>query len=80
MRTLLVTLAFAVATQAAGIDGKVKDGYADSNGVKIHYASVGSGPLIVMIHGFPGLLVYVARSDGGAFGPIPGGRDRPARI
>ncbi len=53
MRTLLVTLALAVATQAAGIDGKVKDGYADSNGVKIHYASVGSGPLIVMIHGFP---------------------------
>ncbi len=30
-------------------------GTADSNGVKIHYASYGksSGPLIVMIHGFP---------------------------
>jgi pimeloyl-ACP methyl ester carboxylesterase len=26
---------------------------ADSNGVKIHYAALGKGPLIVMIHGFP---------------------------
>ena len=40
-------------TQAAGIDARVKQGYADSNGVKIHYASLGSGPLVVMIHGFP---------------------------
>ena len=35
------------------IDDRVKHGYADSNGVKIHYASLGSGPLVVMIHGFP---------------------------
>ncbi|XOV85013.1 MAG: alpha/beta fold hydrolase [bacterium] len=28
-------------------------GFADNNGVKIHYASVGEGPLVVMIHGFP---------------------------
>ncbi len=38
---------------AADIDDRVKHGYADSNGVKIHYASLGSGPLVVMIHGFP---------------------------
>jgi epoxide hydrolase 4 len=25
----------------------------DSNGVKIHYAAIGKGPLVVMIHGFP---------------------------
>jgi pimeloyl-ACP methyl ester carboxylesterase len=31
----------------------VRDGYADSNGVRIHYATLGHGPLIVMIHGFP---------------------------
>ena len=30
-----------------------KDGYADSNGVKIHYVTTGTGPLVVMIHGFP---------------------------
>jgi len=35
------------------IESKVTNGYADSNGVKIHYASLGKGPLIVMIHGFP---------------------------
>ncbi len=34
-------------------DKKVEHGYADSNGVKIHYASIGKGPLILMIHGFP---------------------------
>jgi epoxide hydrolase 4 len=37
------------------IDKRVTNGYADSNGVKIHYAALGkkSKPLIVMIHGFP---------------------------
>ena len=34
-------------------ENRVKHGYADSNGVKIHYATIGSGPLVVMIHGFP---------------------------
>src|SRR3954453_19624063 len=38
---------------AADIEDRVTHGYADSNGVKIHYASLGSGPLVVMIHGFP---------------------------
>lgn len=32
---------------------RVSHHYADNNGVKIHYASVGSGPLVVMIHGWP---------------------------
>ena len=31
----------------------IKHGYADNNGVKIHFAEVGEGPLVVMIHGFP---------------------------
>ena len=31
----------------------VKEGFADSGGVKIHYATMGQGPLVVMIHGFP---------------------------
>jgi pimeloyl-ACP methyl ester carboxylesterase len=30
-----------------------KDGYANSNGIKIHYVTAGQGPLVVMIHGFP---------------------------
>ena len=34
---------------------RVEHGYADSNGVRIHYAALGSteNPLIVFIHGFP---------------------------
>ncbi len=37
------------------IEKRVEHGYADSNGVKIHYAALGDkkNPLIVMIHGFP---------------------------
>ena len=30
-----------------------EDGYADSDGVKIHYVTAGKGPLVVLIHGFP---------------------------
>ena len=41
-----------VLAQASVLE-RVKHGYADSNGVRIHYAEVGEGPLVVMIHGFP---------------------------
>ena len=38
----------------ADVFDRVTHGYATSEGgVKIHYASLGSGPLVVMIHGFP---------------------------
>ena len=30
-----------------------KDGFADSQGVKIHYVTAGQGPLVVLLHGFP---------------------------
>src|SRR6516225_9758798 len=30
-----------------------EEGYADSGGVKIHYVTLGKGPLVVLIHGFP---------------------------
>ena len=50
----LVCLCFAaVAASASDFESRIKHGYADSNGVKIHYATIGKGPLIVMIHGFP---------------------------
>lgn len=35
------------------LEARVEHGYADSDGVKIHYASLGEGPLVVMMHGFP---------------------------
>jgi pimeloyl-ACP methyl ester carboxylesterase len=30
-----------------------KEGFADSDGVKIHYVTAGKGPLVILIHGFP---------------------------
>jgi pimeloyl-ACP methyl ester carboxylesterase len=53
MRFLIASLMLASTMRASDIESKVTHGYADSNGVKIHYASLGQGPLIVMIHGFP---------------------------
>ena len=53
-KTLLFSLAaLSLAGCAAEETDHIKHGYADSNGVKIHYAESGSGPLVVMIHGFP---------------------------
>jgi pimeloyl-ACP methyl ester carboxylesterase len=54
MLMLLFCVAFCVGMlHAADIESRVTHGYADSNGVKIHYASLGKGPLVIMIHGFP---------------------------
>ena len=49
----MLPVIFSAVLAAADIESKMTHGYADSNGVKIHYASLGQGPLIVMIHGFP---------------------------
>lgn len=35
-----------------GLPG-ARHGYADSAGVRIHYVTMGKGPLVVLIHGFP---------------------------
>ena len=44
----LPTNASAQAARAA-----FQDNYADVNGVRLHYASVGSGPLVLFLHGYP---------------------------
>lgn len=41
------------ASAQADILDEVEHGYADNDGVKIHYATVGEGPLVIMVHGFP---------------------------
>ena len=54
--SLLMSLFFASVLAIpchADIWNEVEHGYADSNGVKIHYATIGNGPLVIMIHGFP---------------------------
>lgn len=48
-----IFLSAILAPAQADILDEVEHGYADNNGVKIHYATVGEGPLVVMIHGFP---------------------------
>jgi epoxide hydrolase 4 len=53
MRNIVSLLLLSAVAFAADIESRVKNGYADSNGVKIHYASLGKGPLMIMIHGFP---------------------------
>lgn len=40
-------------TASADLWDEVSHGHADSDGVAIHYATIGEGPLVVMIHGFP---------------------------
>jgi epoxide hydrolase 4 len=62
-KTLLAAAPFLWAMSATGqtpppnppdVFDRVKHGYVESEGgVKIHYATLGEGPLVVMIHGFP---------------------------
>lgn len=40
-------------SQFTSLFDQIEDKYVDNNGVKIHYVAMGSGPLLVMIHGFP---------------------------
>ena len=51
---LLLALPASAHARQADVFDRVTHGYAVSEGgVKIHYASLGQGPLVVMIHGFP---------------------------
>jgi pimeloyl-ACP methyl ester carboxylesterase len=43
----------AVFVGALRADDLGEEGFADSNGVKIHYVTAGKGPLVVLLHGFP---------------------------
>lgn len=61
MRKLLAFWAFLATASASAqpsspeVMSRVQHGYANSNGVKIHYAALGDAqkPLVIMIHGFP---------------------------
>lgn len=52
MKSLLLAL-LAVSASAATLMDQVEHHYAENQGVKLHYAAMGDGPLVVMIHGFP---------------------------
>jgi epoxide hydrolase 4 len=49
----LFTFSIASTLNAAEFADTVEHKFADNNGVSIHYAKAGSGPLAVFIHGFP---------------------------
>jgi pimeloyl-ACP methyl ester carboxylesterase len=52
--SLFLTTVLTAATAQGDLFDRVSHGYAPSaGGVKIHYATLGKGPLVVMIHGFP---------------------------
>ena len=49
----MTTFAGILTERADERDDLGEDGFADSGGVKIHYVTKGSGPLVVLIHGIP---------------------------
>ena len=51
-RIVTTMLLIASSASAADLDSG-KHGFADSGDIKIHYVTMGEGPLVVMIHGFP---------------------------
>ena len=52
-RLLAFVFSMGIAPAIAGLADEVEHRYADSDGVRIHYAAAGEGPLVVMVHGFP---------------------------
>jgi len=48
-----MTIALTAVAKDFDMEASIEHGYATNNGVKIHYAAMGQGPLIMMIHGFP---------------------------
>jgi pimeloyl-ACP methyl ester carboxylesterase len=52
-KLFLVPFVFLACTFSLYGEEMGEEGFADSSGVKIHYVTMGKGPLVVMIHGFP---------------------------
>ena len=49
----LLAMCLTVTAASSQADELREHGFADSDGVRIHYVTAGEGPLVVMIHGFP---------------------------
>lgn len=45
--------ALAARAREAQYSGPWRHGFADVNGVRLHYAEMGNGPLVILLHGFP---------------------------
>ncbi len=53
LRSVALSTLLISTSAMADIWDEVEHGYADNDGVAIHYATIGEGPLVIMIHGFP---------------------------
>jgi len=53
MRAVWALAAFAALASVLFAAPKMKDEYAQVNGVRLHYVRAGKGPLILFLHGFP---------------------------
>jgi pimeloyl-ACP methyl ester carboxylesterase len=51
LATIFAILPWSLSAQSA--PAPFTDHYADVNGVRLHYASVGQGPLVLFLHGYP---------------------------
>jgi len=49
----LAAMVLAADSRGDGLMDEVTSHYADNDGVKIHYVSVGEGPVLLFVHGFP---------------------------
>lgn len=50
---VVVTLVLPVIARAQTAKAPFTDHYAEVNGVRLHYVSVGQGPLVLFLHGYP---------------------------
>ncbi|MBI3839395.1 MAG: alpha/beta hydrolase [Planctomycetia bacterium] len=54
LKLIVITAVLVACSFRVGLADELgEEGFADSDGVKIHYVTTGKGPLVVMIHGFP---------------------------
>lgn len=51
--TISTTKPLGSEARIAAFEATVEHRYADSAGVRTHYAATGAGPLLVLLHGFP---------------------------
>src|SRR6185369_18017635 len=49
----LILLCLILVPRAARGEELGEEGFAESDGVKLHYVTAGKGPLVVLLHGFP---------------------------
>jgi|SRR5262245_12923759 len=54
----ILAVLLAIVLPASGLNTQTarpafQDHYADVNGVRLHYASIGQGPLVLFLHGYP---------------------------